>query len=178
MHCTSYRDAMDHEKYRTRQHIAQLAPDRRTIGWLVMYPDPTRGTLNVLAASRTAHPYSHRSVACAGTSITEMFSDAARKSNKVCRLVLDAQLQDANLRSAIFKTLERDLPGCRGPFLPWDFQKMKNHQRIELPPGMLLDFPAGASKRHRLAVGPVGGHRIEGIGQGDNSRGERDRVAL
>jgi len=58
--------------------------------------------------------------------ITELFSDAARESDKarlrtikdldaaaiqltqVCRLVLDAELQDSDLRSAIFKTLERE----------------------------------------------------------------------
>ena len=58
--------------------------------------------------------------------ITEIFSDAARASDKarlrtikdldaaavqltqVCRLVLDRDLQDAELRSAIFKTLERE----------------------------------------------------------------------
>ncbi len=58
--------------------------------------------------------------------LTEMFSDAARESDKarlrtikdldaaaiqltqVCRLVLDSELQDADLRSAIFKALARE----------------------------------------------------------------------
>jgi TnpA family transposase len=58
--------------------------------------------------------------------LTEMFSDAARESDKarlrtikdldaaaiqltqVCRLVLDSKLQDAELRSTIFKALERE----------------------------------------------------------------------
>jgi hypothetical protein len=58
--------------------------------------------------------------------LTEMFSDAARESDKarlrtikdldaaaiqltqVCRLVLDSELQDADLRSVIFKALARE----------------------------------------------------------------------
>src|SRR4051812_12911866 len=50
----------------------------------------------------------------------------------------------------------------------------RGHPGVELRTGVGEQLPSGRLDRQRRAVGPVGGHRVEGIAAGDDSRLDRD----
>src|ERR1700752_5342474 len=46
--------------------------------------------------------------------------------------------------------------------------------RIELSAGISLNFFSRGGNRQRLAIGPVGNHRVERIGNGEYARAQRN----
>src|SRR3954454_17944020 len=52
--------------------------------------------------------------------------------------------------------------------------ELLDHHGVELRPTTLAKLGAGLLLGHRRAVGAVGGHRVEGVADGDDPRSERD----
>src|SRR5208283_3926499 len=64
------------------------------------------------------------------------------------------------------------------PYIVWHLEENLNDLGIELPAGPDFDFLAGRGKCLRGAVWAVRGHGVEGVGDGENARAERDLITL
>ena len=64
------------------------------------------------------------------------------------------------------------------PALGVDGEERLDHLRVELPAAPARDLLAGGIDAQRGPVGPVRGHRVEGVHDGEDPRPERDLLAL
>src|SRR5215471_4289073 len=72
--------------------------------------------------------------------------------------------------------LEFDAPSYFGPVSSRNAQERINHCRVELGSTMFADFAAGLGVGHGTAIGPVASNGIIGIGNGEHSGGDVNRL--